>query len=115
MDVRPGLVAHTFNLSTWEAGRFLSSRPAWSTKWVLRQPGLHRETLSRKTKKKKKDANRLQARNQNSNSWALECKGQWKLENVLFFFPFSVDDNGNIVFKKVSVAVASGSRSQPHC
>jgi hypothetical protein len=30
----PGMVAHTFNPSTWEAeaGGFLSSRPAWSTK-----------------------------------------------------------------------------------
>jgi hypothetical protein len=30
---RLGVVAHTFNPSTWEteAGRFLSSRPAWST------------------------------------------------------------------------------------
>jgi hypothetical protein len=30
----PGLVVHTFNPSTWEAeaGKFLSSRPAWSTK-----------------------------------------------------------------------------------
>jgi hypothetical protein len=29
-------VAYTFNPSTWEteAGRFLSLRPAWSTKWV---------------------------------------------------------------------------------
>jgi hypothetical protein len=28
------VVTHAFNLSTWEAeaGRFLSSRPAWSTK-----------------------------------------------------------------------------------
>jgi hypothetical protein len=50
------VVVHTFNSSTWEAeaGRFLSSRPAWSTKWVPGQPGLHRETLSRKTRKKKK-------------------------------------------------------------
>jgi hypothetical protein len=50
-------VAHAFNPSTWEAeaGGFLSSRPAWSTKWVPGQPGLHRETLSRKTKKKKKE------------------------------------------------------------
>jgi hypothetical protein len=37
-----------------EAGGFLSSRPAWSTKWAPEQPGLHRETLSWKAKKKKK-------------------------------------------------------------
>jgi hypothetical protein len=32
-DVGPGVVAHAFNPSTWEAeaGGFLSSRPAWST------------------------------------------------------------------------------------
>jgi hypothetical protein len=50
------VVAHAFNPSTWEAetGGFLSSRPAWSTKWVPGQPRLSRETLSRKTKKKKK-------------------------------------------------------------
>jgi hypothetical protein len=43
-----GVVAHSFNPSNWEAeaGRFLSSRPAWSTKWVPGQPGLYRETLS---------------------------------------------------------------------
>ena len=51
------VVAHTFNLSTWKAeiGGFLSSGPAWSTEWVPGQPGLHRETLSRKTKKWKKE------------------------------------------------------------
>jgi hypothetical protein len=26
------VVAHAFNPSTWEAGEFLSLRPAWSTK-----------------------------------------------------------------------------------
>ena len=50
------MVAQAFNPSTWEAeaGKFLSSRPAWSTESVPRQPGLRRETLSRKTKKKNK-------------------------------------------------------------
>jgi hypothetical protein len=47
------MVAHAFNPSTWEAeaGRFLSSRPAWSTEWVPGQPGLYRETLSQKKTK----------------------------------------------------------------
>jgi hypothetical protein len=50
------VVAQAFNPSTWEAeaGRFLSSRPTWSTELVPGQPGLHRETLSQKDKKKKK-------------------------------------------------------------
>jgi hypothetical protein len=49
----PGVVAHTFKPNTREAeaGRFLSSRPAWSTKCVPGQPGLHRETLSQKNNK----------------------------------------------------------------
>jgi hypothetical protein len=53
-------VAHAFIPSTWEAeaGGFLSSRPAWSTKWVPGHPGLHRETLSRKTKTKNKQTNK---------------------------------------------------------
>jgi hypothetical protein len=56
MQIEPGMVAHTFNPSTQEAeaGGFLSSRPAWSTEWVPGQPGLHRETLSRKNKKQNK-------------------------------------------------------------
>jgi hypothetical protein len=47
------VVAYTFDYSTWEeeAGRFLSSRPPWSTKCVPGQLGLHRETLSKKKKK----------------------------------------------------------------
>jgi hypothetical protein len=42
------VVAQAFNPSTWEAEArgFLSSRPAWSTKWLPRQPGIYRETLS---------------------------------------------------------------------
>jgi hypothetical protein len=52
----PGMVAHAFNPSTWEAeaGEFLSLRAAWSTEWVPGQPGLHKETLSQKSKKTKK-------------------------------------------------------------
>jgi hypothetical protein len=38
-----------YHLSEAEAGRFLSSRPAWSTKWVPGQQGLYKETLSQKT------------------------------------------------------------------
>jgi hypothetical protein len=32
-EIQPGVVAHAFNPSTWEAeaGKFLSSRPSWST------------------------------------------------------------------------------------
>jgi hypothetical protein len=54
------VVAHVFNPSTREAeaGGFLSSRPAWSTKWVPGQPGLYRETLSRKNKNKNKEINK---------------------------------------------------------
>ena len=46
-------MAHAFNPTTWEAeaGGFLSSGPAWSSKWVPGQPGLYRETLSNKNKK----------------------------------------------------------------
>jgi hypothetical protein len=32
----------------------MSSKTAWSTDKLLRQPGLHRETLSQNTRKRKK-------------------------------------------------------------
>ena len=50
------MVVHAFNPGTWEAeaGGFLSLSPAWTTEWVPGQPGLHRETLSRKTKQTNK-------------------------------------------------------------
>jgi hypothetical protein len=50
------VVAHAFDPSTWEAevGGFLSLRPAWSIESIPGQPGLHKETLSQKAKKKKK-------------------------------------------------------------
>ena len=57
--------------STWEAEAegFLSSRSAWSTKWVPGQPGLHRETLSRKNKKQtNKQTNKDQQQNQDPSS-----------------------------------------------
>jgi hypothetical protein len=58
-QTRWAVVAHAFNPSTWEAeaGGFLSSRQAWSTKWGPGQPGLHRETLSRKKQNKQRVAN----------------------------------------------------------
>jgi hypothetical protein len=57
--VSQAVVAHTFNLSTWEAEAvgFLSSRPAWSTERVSGQPRLYRDTLSQKTKKKQTKQN----------------------------------------------------------
>jgi hypothetical protein len=47
------VVAHAFNPSTWEAeaGGFLTSKPAWSTKFVPGQPELYRENLPRGEKK----------------------------------------------------------------
>jgi hypothetical protein len=54
------VVAHTFNPSTWEAeaGRFLSSRPAWATsefqgsQSYTEKPCLEKQT-NKQTKKKK--------------------------------------------------------------
>jgi hypothetical protein len=53
-----GVVAHAFNPSTWEAeaGRFLSSRPAWST-GLPGQPGLYREKHCLEKPKKKRKRN----------------------------------------------------------
>jgi hypothetical protein len=50
-----------------EAGGFLSSRPAWSTKWVPGQPGLHRETLSRN-----KQTNKQKPKTKGMKGW---CRG----------------------------------------
>jgi hypothetical protein len=51
---QPGM--HAFHPSTWEAeaGGFLSSRPAWSTKWVQDIQGYTEKLCFEKTKKKKK-------------------------------------------------------------
>ena len=70
---------HHFYTTTQEeeAGRSLSLRPAWSTKWVLGQaPRLQRETLSQKKKKRKK------IRKRGSVVWLPEtleaCSCQWE-------------------------------------
>ena len=62
----PRMVAHTFNPITWkaEAGRFLSSTPAWSTKGGPGQLGLYRETLARKNKTKQ---NKIKQTNKQTN------------------------------------------------
>jgi hypothetical protein len=46
-----GSCAQVFNprIQEAEAGGSLSLRPVWSTEWVPRQPGSHRETLSQAT------------------------------------------------------------------
>jgi hypothetical protein len=48
------VVALAFNPSTWEAeaGRFLSSRPAWSTEWVPGQLGYTENVVSKNIKNK---------------------------------------------------------------
>jgi hypothetical protein len=56
MRLSQAVVAHTFNSSTWEAeaGRFLSSKPVWSTEWVPGQQGLHRETTPKKEEEERR-------------------------------------------------------------
>ena len=72
------MVAHALIPSIWEAeaGGFLSSRPAWSTEWVPRQPGLHRETLSRKTKNQ---PNKQKIVSSPSHCW---CLWEWTNETL---------------------------------
>ena len=52
-------MAHTFNPSIQEAeaGRFLSSRPAWSTDWIPGLPGLHTEKPCLKNQKSNSKSN----------------------------------------------------------
>ena len=75
-----------------EAGRFLSSRPAWSTVWVPREPGLHRETLSRKNKTKNKQTNKdLCLRTKDKISYILTFHAMFKTVFFLCLMPYSLD------------------------
>jgi hypothetical protein len=65
------VVEHAFNPSSWEAeaGRFLSLRPAWSTQWVPGQQGIHRETLSRKTKNQNQTKTKQNKKSKDEKTW----------------------------------------------
>ena len=68
-----------------EAGGFLSSRSAWSTKWVPGQPGLHRETLSQKTKKKKEKRKRKDKKKWTYYDCSLkDPTSSWKIQRQMF-------------------------------
>ena len=68
-------VVHAFNPSTWdaEANRFLSSRPAWSTKWIPRQPDYTEKPCLKKPKpkpkKRKQKEQKQKQQNQNKPFW----------------------------------------------
>jgi hypothetical protein len=74
------VVAHTFDPSTWEAeeGRFLSLRPDWFTEWVPGQLGLHRETLSAKTKNQKPKIKKPNTKKTNKTPQTTPPKMSWK-------------------------------------
>lgn len=60
------VVACTFNPKTQEpeADESLSSKPAWSTEWITRQPGLHKTTMSQRQNKP----------NKNKEKWGWGCR-----------------------------------------
>jgi hypothetical protein len=99
-NMKPDMVAHAFNPSTRkaEAGRLMSSRPAWSTKLVPEQSGLYRDTLSqKKTKQNKTKQNKTkQYKTKQKESNTFNMKGCCILSNtcseskemIIFFFEF---------------------------
>jgi hypothetical protein len=88
-EKRRAVVAHAFNFSTRgaEAGGSLSSRPAWSTEWVPGQPGLHRETLSRKNKNKTKQK---QTKKKRKKEKKRKEKKRWKQGVVVNAYNLSI-------------------------
>ena len=84
------VVVHAFNPSTWEAdaGRFLSSRPAWFTEWVPGQSGLHEKP--RLEKKKQKNKTKTKKPNNNiytrgGGSWERERENRESAEMIVFY------------------------------
>jgi hypothetical protein len=75
------MVTHVFNPSTQEAeaGRFLCSRPPWSTKLVPGQLGIYKETLSPKTKQNKTKKPKQQ---KNKNKKKPVSKNNKKIRNI---------------------------------
>jgi hypothetical protein len=65
----------------FEIGKSLSLRPAWSTKWVPGQPGLHRQALSSNTKTEK-NKKKQKTKNQPTCTgspgwWQTHCSQGW--------------------------------------
>ena len=128
----PAAVVHAFNPSTWEAeaGRFLSSRPAWSTECAPGQPGLYRETLSpkknknQKIKQKPKQTNK-QTKQQQQKKKNYLGQGQkalcvknisWVINGFLILFEIHVYSllilNGYKLFSKFCKSVLNTEHSQ---
>jgi hypothetical protein len=88
------VMVYAFNPSTWEAeaGIFLSLRPAWSTEWVPRQPGLFRETRSQKTNKQ--NENKKQKLETTKKNFIYE----YIISSFLLHFPLTIDSQIHNIF-----------------
>ena len=86
--------------TTQEAGRFLSSRAAWSTEWFPRQPGPYREILSRKNKNKKQ--NKQTNKNKQKRPLSYSKWGYQFFVLFLFFFPGKCMEIENIILSEVT-------------